>query len=379
MMSLRPGLVAVLASLGLAACSTWNPFAAGDGKLPALKSLSNPIRTTEIWRASVGEAGPFVLQPALSGDAVFAAGRDGKVVKLQGGKTVWKTDVGVTVSGGVGSDGQLVLVASPKGDVIALDGANGQVRWKAKVNAEVLAAPAVSDGIVVVRSADSRLFGLEPGSGKQRWAYQRATPPLALRSAAGVLLDDKLILAGFPGGKLAALNPANGALMWEGTVAIPRGATELERVADITSLPVMSSRATCAVAYQGRVACFDMSNGSTLWTRDLSSARGLDLDERHVFVTDEKGAVHALDIANGASAWKQDQFVGRSPGRPRVVGAYVIVGDGFGDVHVLRRDDGTVVGRARVVSSAIAADLQRAGSDVVVQTQNGTIYALGVQ
>ncbi|MBS0354118.1 MAG: outer membrane protein assembly factor BamB [Proteobacteria bacterium] len=376
---LRPGFVAVLASLSLAACSTWNPFVSGDGKLPALKPLSNPVRTAEVWRASVGDSGSFVLQPALSGDVVFAAGRDGKVVKLQGGKTVWKTDVGVTVSGGVGSDGQLVLVASPKGDVIALDGATGQVRWKAKVNAEVLAAPAVSDSIVVVRSADSRLFGLEPSTGKQRWVYQRATPALALRSSAGVVLDDKLILAGFPGGKLAAVNVANGSLMWEGTVAIPRGATELERVADITSLPVMSARATCAVAYQGRVACFDMSNGSTLWTRDLSSSRGLDLDDRHVFVTDEKGAVHALDVTNGASAWKQDQLVGRSPGRPRVVGAYVIVGDGFGDVHVLRREDGALVGRARVVSSAIAADLQRAGGEVVVQTQNGTIYALGVQ
>lgn len=379
MMRLRPGLVAVVASLSLVACSSWNPFAGGDGKLAALKPVSNPVRTAEIWRASVGDSGAFVLQPALAGDAVFAAGRDGKVVKLQGGKTVWKTDVGVTVSGGVGSDGQLVLVASPKGDVIALDGVTGQVRWKVKVNAEVLAAPAVSDGIVVVRSADSRLFGLEPGNGKQRWVYQRATPPLALRSSAGVVLDDKLILAGFPGGKLAALNPVNGSLMWEGTVAIPRGATELERVADITSLPVMSARATCAVAYQGRVACFDMSNGSTLWTRDLSSSRGLDVDERHVFVTDEKGAVHALDLSNGASAWKQDQLAGRSPGRPRVIGGYVIVGDGFGDIHVLRRDDGTLVGRSRVVSSAITADPQRAGSDVVVQTQNGTIYALGVQ
>ncbi|MBS0346248.1 MAG: outer membrane protein assembly factor BamB [Proteobacteria bacterium] len=378
-MRLRPGLAAVVASLSLVACSSWNPFATGYGKLAALKAVSNPVRTAEIWRASVGDSGAFVLQPALAGDAVFAAGRDGKVVKLQSGKTVWKTDVGVTVSGGVGSDGQLVLVASPKGDVIALDGASGQVRWKVKVNAEVLAAPAVSDGIVVVRSADSRLFGLEPGNGKQRWVYQRATPPLALRSSAGVVLDDKLILAGFPGGKLAALNPANGALMWEGTVAIPRGATELERVADITSLPVMSARATCAVAYQGRVACFDMSNGSTLWTRDLSSSRGLDVDERHVFVTDEKGAVHALDLSNGASAWKQDQLAGRSPGRPRVIGGYVIVGDGLGDIHVLRRDDGTLVGRSRVVSSAIAADPQRAGSDVVVQTQNGTIYALGVQ
>jgi outer membrane protein assembly factor BamB len=45
-------------------------------------------------------------------------------------------------------------------------------------------------------------------------------------------------------------------------------------MADITSLPVVGSRATCAVAYQGRVACFDMSNGSTLWTRDHVQLEG---------------------------------------------------------------------------------------------------------
>ena len=46
-----------------------------------------------------------------------------------------------------------------------------------------------------------------------------------------------------------------------------------------------------------------------------------------MFVTDEKGAVHALDLSTGASAWKQDQFAGRGTGRPRVMREYVVVGD----------------------------------------------------
>jgi outer membrane protein assembly factor BamB len=243
----------------------------------------------------------------------------------------------------------------------------------------VLAAPAVSGGMVVVRSADSRLFGLDASDGKRRWTYQRATPALALRNAAGVVMEGNFIIAGYPGGKLVAVNGANGSLAWEGTVAVPRGATELERVADITSLPVMTPRATCAVAYQGRVACFDMGNGSTLWTRDLSSSKGLDLDDRNVYVTDEKGAVHALDLANGASAWKQDQLAGRNPGRPRVAGEYVVVGDVEGYVHLLRKTDGSLAGRHRVDSSPILADPQKAGGDIVIQTRNGSLQAIDVQ
>jgi outer membrane protein assembly factor BamB len=378
-MKARQLTVIVLGSLALGACSSLNPFSSSDSKITPLKPLSNPLKTTEVWRSRVGDAGLFVFQPAPSGGAVFAAGRDGNVQRLEAGRTVWKTSVESTLSGGVGTNGKLVLVGSPKGEVIALDAASGQIRWRVRVNAEILAAPAVSDNIVVVRSADSRLFGLDPADGKQRWVYQRVTPSLSLRNAAGVFLDDKAILAGFPGGKLTAINPLNGSLMWEGTVAVPRGSTELERVADITSLPAMGARATCAVAYQGRVACFDLSNGSTLWTRDLSSSKGLDLDDDHVFVTDEKGAVHSLDISNGASSWKQDQLAGRGTGRPRVFGDHVVVGDSEGYIHILRKDDGALVGRHRTNSSPIVADLQRATGDIVVQTRDGNVYALGVQ
>jgi len=376
-MKSRSLLAVMLGALALAGCGSLNPFGS-DGKIPALKPLANPVRTAEVWRSRVGDADRFVLQPASSGSAVFAAG-DGDVVRLEAGRMVWRTPVKAKLSGGVGSDGRLVVVGSPKGEVIALDAANGQVKWRAGVNAEVLAAPGVSDAIIVVRSADSRLFGLDPADGRQRWVYQRPLPPLSLRNAAGVVLERDAILVGFPGGKLAAVNPANGSLMWEGTVAVPRGATELERMADITSLPVIGSRATCAVAYQGRVACFDMSNGTTLWTRDLSSAKGLDMDERHVYVTDDKGAVHALDLANGASAWKQDQFAGRGTGRPRVAGAYVAVGDVEGYVHLLRKEDGSVAGRQRAASSPILADLQYTSGDIIVQTRDGNVAAVGIQ
>lgn len=376
-MKARDRALIVAGTLALAACSSLNPFS-GSGKQAALAPIASPVATSEAWRVRVGEAGVFVLQPAIVGDAVFAAG-DGNVVRIDGGRVRWKTPVKATVSGGVGSDGSLVAVGTPKGEVIALDADSGQIKWRVQVNAEVLAAPAVSSGVIVVRSADSRLFGLDPADGRQRWVYQRATPPLSLRNSAGVVLESNAILAGFPGGKLAAVSPQNGSLMWEGTVAIPRGATELERMSDITSLPVLGSRATCAVAYQGRIACFDMSNGSTLWTRDLSSSKGLDMDDSQVFVTDEKGAVLALDLGSGASVWKQDQLAGRGTGRPRVINDYVVVGDAEGYVHLLRKDDGRLVGRQRPASSPIVADPQRAGSSIVVQTRDGNVAAVGVQ
>jgi hypothetical protein len=52
-----------------------------------------------------------------------------------------------------------------------------------------------------------------------------------------MVVRDDVLYAGFPGGKLVALDATNGAQLWETTVALPRGATELERVADVMGNP----------------------------------------------------------------------------------------------------------------------------------------------
>lgn len=210
--------------------------------------------------------------------------------------------------------------------------------------------------------------------------YQRPTPTLTVRSHAGVVLHRGAVFAGFPGGRMAALVLSNGNVGWEGVVALPRGATELERVADITSLPVIDGPQVCAVAFQGRAACFDVTNGTLLWARDVSSIAGLSVDARYLYVTDEKDAILALDKTNGASIWRQDKLTGRRVSGPLAFGRYVVAGDYQGYVHVLSREDGSFAARVATDGSAIsvppvALDL----SSFLVQTRSGGVFAITVQ
>ena len=209
--------------------------------------------------------------------------------------------------------------------------------------------------------------------------YQRSTPALSLRSNVGVVMAGRVTLAGFPGGKLLAIANNNGAAVWEVTVALPKGSTELERVADVTSLPVPSGNTVCAAAFQGRVACFDAASGNTLWSRDMSSSAGLDVDSRHVYVTDDKGAVHALDRSSGASIWKQDKLAQRGLTRPLALGSHVAVADFQGVVNLLRREDGAFAARTTTDGSAVRAEPVRFGQGLMVQTVNGGLYALEVR
>lgn len=370
-------IAAALAALLLAGCSTLdslNPFS-GGAKLTELKPIPSPVALKDLWQASVGGAGSHVLMPAVVGGSVYAASRDGTIVRLEDGRELWRVSTGKVLSGGVAADVKLVAVGTQKGEVLAFDTA-GKPLWEARVSSEVLAPPVIVEGQVIVRSGDNRIFGLDILDGKRRWVHQRATPPLSLRSPAGLAAAGSVVLAGFPGGKLVAINTANGGTMWEATVATPRGATELERIADVVGTPVVEGKSVCAVAFQGRIGCFDLSSGNALWTRDLSSVAGLDMDGRGVFVSDEKGAIHALDRANGASLWKQDQLAGRGSGRPLALDRFVVVGDAGGAVHALRREDGAFAARLAGDGSPVSADPRRlGGSAFVVQTRKGTLYA----
>ncbi|MCX7156763.1 MAG: outer membrane protein assembly factor BamB [Rhodocyclales bacterium] len=373
--------VAVVSVLLLGACSTvekLNPFGSSAPKVkPAELAVIQPTaEMTSVWQANVGSAGEFTFSPAVVGDSVYAAARDGTLARFDGGRQVWRIAAGQPISGGVGSDGKLVVVGTPKGEVLAFEAATGRETWKARVSSEVLAAPAVADGLAIVRSGDSRIFGFDAMDGKRRWVYQRSTPALSLRSNVGVLPAGKVTLAGFPGGKLVAIANNNGAAVWEVTVALPKGATELERVADVTSSPAVSGSTVCAAAFQGRVACFDSNSGNTIWSRDMSSSAGLDIDSRYVYVSDDKGAVHALDAKSGASIWKQDKLSNRGLSRPLALGNQVAVADYQGVVHLLRREDGAFAARANTDGSAVRAEPVRLGAGLLVQTAKGGLYAL---
>jgi outer membrane protein assembly factor BamB len=222
------------------------------------------------------------------------------------------------------------------------------------------------------------VFAFGADDGKRRWVYQRAAMPLAVRTPSGVALAGDTAFAGFPGGKLVAIALANGGVRWEATVALPKGATELERVADVVGDPALQGREICAVAYRGRVACFESASGRQLWARELSSLTGVSLDARYAYVSDDRGAVHALDRSSGRSIWKQDRLANRRLSMPLAAGDAVAVGDFEGYVHFLARDSGAFVARFATGGGAILAAPAPLSGGVLVQAQNGGLFALSL-
>lgn len=360
-------------ALALGGCSYFSWFKSADEKPMPLAEIRATVTPRVAWSASVGRAGEFKFFPRLEAGRVFTAAADGTVTVLdaESGRQAARFDAGRKLSSGAGGQGETIIVGTIKGEVAAYDLA-GKSLWVANVGGEVLAPVVVAGATAVVRTADGRIFALGLADGKRRWVYQRPTPALLLRAETAVLATPTNVVAGYPGGKLIALDLDDGKLTWEVTVSLPRGSTELERVADVSGLPVIDGGRICAGAFQGKVACFDIAGGNTLWTRDLSTATGLALDDKSAYVTDDQDNVHALDRDTGASRWKQDKLLRRRVTAPVVVDGKVVVGDSLGWLHVLAKDDGAFLGRIAVDGGAVHA-LVPAGNALLVQTAGGTV------
>ena len=363
------------ALLALGGCSTNN-----EVEPAKLVDFGEKARFEVRWDAGVGDSGANFLQPAVTKDAIYGVSGDGTLTRLDRatGKQVWRIESGVTVSGGVGSGEGLVLIGSDKGDVLAYD-ADGKLRWKSKVASEVLSAPQAAEGVVIVRSGDGRIAGLSAADGKRMWLYERSTPALVVRSHAGVTLQRDVAFAGFAGGKLAALKIKDGSVLWETSVSQPRGNTELERISDITSNPVADDEQVCAIAFQGRVACYDVARGSPLWNRDISSDKGMMLLRKYLYLSDANGSVIALDKSSGATVWKNEQLFMRDATAPHALDDFVVVGDYEGYLHAMNREDGGFVARTKLGGNGIRTAPVGLDNGLLVQTRGGGLYSLSIR
>ncbi|MDB5762430.1 MAG: bamB [Herminiimonas sp.] len=370
----------------MAGCSTLsslNPFASKPvprNPPAALTEFKQTLGVRTAWSASIGNAGAYVFSPASASGSLFVAAADGSIMRIEeaSGRSLWRVNAGMPLTAGVGSDGNTVAVAGTNGALLVFDG-TGKMRWKAQASSEILSAPAVGQGLVIVRSIDNRIVAFDADSGVRRWSVQRTAPSLILRSAPGIVIAGQTAFVALPGGRLLALAMSNGGPRWEVAVGDPRGATELERIADVSGSPVVLGREVCAVAYQGRIACFDAVSGAARWNKEFSSDVGIGVDERFIFAANELGILNAFTRDTGASVWRNNKLANRRLSTPVSFGRSVAVGDGQGYIHFLSREDGSFLARVGTDGSRIAATPVVSGANVIFQTQAGAVVALAAE
>ena len=342
-----------------------------------LKPFTAMIPVQQAWTAKLGDI-DFPLTLSASTNTVMLAAGNGLVLAVDAGtgRELWRVSSGSALAAGVGGDARLAAVVTRGNELVTM--ADGKIIWRQKLLAQSFTAPFVAGGRVFVLAADRSVSAFDGASGRKLWTQQRPGEPLVLRQAGVLQAVGNTLLAGL-GGRLTGLNPDNGSVRWELPIAIPRGVNDIERLVDLVGPASRLQQIVCVRAFQASVGCVNAERGSLLWSRPADGSRGLDGDERLVFGVESDGRVIAWQRADGERAWTSDELRYRGLTAPHVVGRSIAIGDASGFVHLLSRQDGSLLNRLSTDGSAIVASPVLVGDTLVVVTRKGNVFGFQPQ
>jgi outer membrane protein assembly factor BamB len=317
------------------------------------------------------------LGPAADKGLVFAASHKGEVlaVSLDTGRHVWVKKLKIPISAGPAAALGMVVVGSSKGDIVAMDGATGRQLWRSKVNSELLSDPAIGEKAVVLRSVDGRLHGFDAHNGKELWSVEQQVPRLSLRGTATPIIVKDVAISGFDNGKVMAVSVSTGDTVWDTALASPHGRTELDRLVDIDSAVHAVGDNVFATGYQGRTAMLALDSGQIWWGHDMSSYKGLAVDDDDLYVTQSDGVVVGLRQRDGSELWRNQKLRMRRLSTPALTSTAVVVADFQGYVHWLDKTTGELVARERIDKKRITTTPVAVGDTVVVLGDDGKLVA----
>lgn len=387
-MAQRPnvGWAALAAAVALVGCADaktrWGGYVAEQRSM--VGSPTERVFSIHWWtRADQGFELPY--KPVEPGEPevdprsgnVFAGTCDGTVRAFDSrGKYLWEHHVGSTFDAGPTlADGRL-YVASSKGQLLALDPANGNKLWEYLAGEELVTKPVVGEGLVLVASTSDTVYAIDQSKGEWRWQYRRDAPSdFTVRGASRPVLFEGRVFAGFADGNAVALDAKDGTLQWAKDLAGGKP------FADVDAGPVVDEEGRVYFAsFATGVFALEAGTGKVIWTveRPNVSAMALSPDGKKLFVGGN-GFAAGYRTSSGQNRWIVTLGADRFVSGMAVVNNLVLASTGPGPLLFL--DGGTgELRRSFDPGHGVWAKPNIHGAAMAcVLSNRGVLYDLGIE
>jgi outer membrane protein assembly factor BamB len=330
-----------------------------------------------VWQDNqlqTSNANSFV--PAVDNKTIFTADSDGNVYRIDqtDGTIIQKWHFKRKFSSGTAVSEGHIFVTTLDGYLLSIDRGSGKITWQAQLPTIAIEAPQAGNGTVVVKTNDSQVLAYNTSNGNLLWIYQKQTPPLTLRTYNSFqLIAPDVVIVGEPGGRLVLLNLISGMAIWENYIAIPTGATDLDKLTDVSTRPVINNKEICAVTYNGKLACLDAISSNIIWSKTFSTSYGILLDDNNVYAASLDATIYAFDKNSGELVWTNNEFQYRKISSLVFLNGNILIIDNNGNMFLLDHSSGKIIAQNNSNLEGGVAYPYSDGSHVIYQSSSGVI------
>ena len=344
--------------------------------LKPLKPIETSIITKKVWEVkTTSSMGENKIHPLINATTVFIAGnKSTSAWQKTNGKSLWKTNIGETISAGVNgsvntSNNKQIFIGTSNGNAIALNAKTGKVQWIERLSSEIQSISPSNNGRVAFRTIDGKLHGLSSITGELIWQQSQNTPALSLYGASVPILVGPLVVTGFDNGKVAAYQLQSGEKAWEVSLAKARGTTELDRIIDVDGKIMSLGTALFGASLHGEISGINLVKGTKAWSNKFSTSTGVNANLTGLYSSDDKGNIWRIKPQNGEPVWKMNDLQRYEPTLPALAGeSLLVIGDKKGNIHWVNAKTGLFVARD-------SGD--PAGYSIEPEVNGRSIYAIG--
>ena len=350
-----------------------------------------------IWSVSIGSGdskrGRITADPVVANGLVFTLDSHARVSAVStAGQLTWARDLtpvgesSTEASGGGISYGDGVLfVSTGFGVLSALDAKTGSLLWEQKLGATGAGAPTISDGLLYLVTGDDLAWALDAKTGRIRWQLS-VTPDIHnVMGTPSPAVSSKYTVFAFGSGEVIGVFRRGGLRRWASQIVGQRESYASNRVADITSDPVIQEDRVFIGSHSGRTVALGLETGERLWTAPDGPLNTIWPAGESIFLISDRNELLRLSSLDGSRQWVYQLpfFKKRKPQRqseihahhgPVIAGGQLIVASGDDTLRFFDPTTGELTSQTNLPGGATTNPVV-AGGVLYVVTSNGNLLA----
>jgi outer membrane protein assembly factor BamB len=291
---------------------SWSQPGGVPGNAPGNLALTGSLH--QIWTASAGEGssktGRVTASPIVFGGRIYTLDAAANVAAftMEGSgvftvSTKPETTVGLGgYGGGLAAENGRLYVANGYGVVSALDPGTGKAIWSKNLDVPVRAAPTASGDRLYIITIDGKFYCLSGIDGSELWTARGLPQSASLMTSTSPAVNGDVVVVPYPSGDIMAFNLSDGSTVWTENLSRTRQTSQIASMSDVAR-PAIDNGVVYAIGHAGRMIAAQAKSGDRVWSLTIPGSEPPCVAGDTVYVVDTGGRLMALQRSDGKTRW----------------------------------------------------------------------------